>query len=321
MIEDKDISLNFTIAKVMSILMVSTGHYFSNNTLIPFWAPVCCGLFIFGFASGYFTSKKYYDNFNLKEFWKKKFDRLFYKILLISLFLLLIFLFQQKENIWTMQTLLTIIGLSGFMEWFNISMVTPYGNGLWFFTLLLLFYLTYPVLKIWIGNTFFAVILLFILFELSVILHHYFYMGHALWLTILSFYFGVFIANHKDLLTMKNIMIFFVFSTLLFFVLQHYLKYNEIKYFCVQAISIGIVLYLTNYRLNKKIFSIFTVLSGALLEIYFIHTYLFLHFERIHVFLSYILSLTLIVFVSLFLSRLANFLGSGQKSTAFFEIR
>lgn len=308
MLGEKDISVNFSVAKVISILLVATGHYFSTNSSIPFWAPVSCGLFVFGFSSGYFTSKNYRFNFSYRIFWKKKFDRLFYRLLMINLFLLFLFLVQGKAHIWHWQTLLSITGLSGFLDWFNISIITPFGNGLWFFTVLLLFYLIFPLLNRLIYSKNHAVFFLSLFFLFSIVLNHHLYMGHALWLTLLSFYCGVFSDMHGYLITFKNIAVFMIFSVVVFMILKLLLGFNDFNYFIVQIFSFAIVLFLFKYRLNKFTFTVFTSISGAILEIYFIHTYLFVHIENMPTVVPFILSLVLIISVSMILSWSAKYL-------------
>ena len=142
-INQQQISENFTLAKFLAIILVSTGHYFEGSLL---WVPVTVGLFIFAFASGYFTAIKHTQRLPLKRFWIAKFKRLGPPIIVINLFLLALFLLQGREGIWHPHTLLGITGLSGFLNWLDIKSQSPFGAGLWFLTVLLLFYLVYPLL-------------------------------------------------------------------------------------------------------------------------------------------------------------------------------
>ena len=48
-------SFNYSVFKVLSILMVVTGHWHFNFQL-PLWIPITIGLFIFAFSSALFTT-------------------------------------------------------------------------------------------------------------------------------------------------------------------------------------------------------------------------------------------------------------------------
>ena len=139
----KQVSDNFTLAKFLAIILVSTGHYFDGSLL---WVPVTVGLFIFAFASGYFTSLKHSPEMPLGKFWLAKARRLGPPLIVINLFLGILFLVQGREGIWHPHTLLGMTGLTGFLNWFGIANQSPFGAGLWFMTVLLLFYLLYPLL-------------------------------------------------------------------------------------------------------------------------------------------------------------------------------
>ena len=139
----QEVSENFTLAKFLAIILVSTGHYFEGSLL---WVPVTVGLFVFAFASGYFTAIKHTPSLPLKAFWSAKLKRLGPSLIVINLFLLALFLLQGREGIWHPHTLLGITGLSGFLNWLDIKSQSPFGAGLWFLTVLLLFYLIYPLL-------------------------------------------------------------------------------------------------------------------------------------------------------------------------------
>ena len=66
-------SRNYSVAKVLSILTVTAGHWFTGTIL---WIPVTFGLFVFAFSSGYFTSASYGERIERRKFWRNKFQRL-----------------------------------------------------------------------------------------------------------------------------------------------------------------------------------------------------------------------------------------------------
>lgn len=320
-LDSKDISFNYSVAKVLSILLVATGHYFRDSTFIPFWAPVSVGLFIFGFSSGYFTIKKYNDSFSFKSFWKNKFNRLFYKLLVINLFLLVL-LSYKHEYIWNYQTLLAIVGMNGFIDWFKIPYETPLGHGLWFFTLLIIFYLTFPVLKKIVNNKKTANLALFLIFTLSLVLNYRLFVGHALWLTILSFYFGMFMARYNNRLNVTHFAIFIGLTITIYMVIKMFFGYDEADYCFVQMLCIATVCVLNRIKLSRVVFDKINMLSIAILEIYFTHTYLFIYSKKIPIFLTYIVSVSIIILMSLVLSWLSrNFASVLNKMISVFNIQ
>jgi hypothetical protein len=134
---DTNTSRVFDILKFGSICLVFFGHFFGNQ--IPLiWIPVTTALLVFSFSSGYFTHLKYKPHLDVKAFWKNKFQRLGIKLFVINGFLLLMFIFQGRPDIWTWQTFVNMIGLTGILNWFHIPNLSPYGKGLWFFTLLII---------------------------------------------------------------------------------------------------------------------------------------------------------------------------------------
>lgn len=143
MMKPADISYNFSVAKVLSILTVAAAHYFGGLL----WIPTTVALFIFSFSSGYFSSSKYAGDFSVKEFWKAKLVRLGSNLALINLFLLALFLFQGRSNVFTWDSLWGVSGLSAALAWFGLPYHSPFGAGQWFLTVLYIYYLAYPVLE------------------------------------------------------------------------------------------------------------------------------------------------------------------------------
>ena len=99
----EEISESFSVAKFLAILLVVTGHYFEGSLL---WIPVTIGLFVFSFSSGYFTSERYFGHIAIKKFWAGKFKRLLPPLLIVNIFLLLLFLWQGKDDIFHPHTIM-----------------------------------------------------------------------------------------------------------------------------------------------------------------------------------------------------------------------
>ena len=293
------ISYNFEIAKVVAILVVAVAHFFSGSVL---WVPATMGLFLFGFSSAFFTALKYQGGFSKKKFWKNKFSRLGYKLLVINGFLFVLFWLQEKEGIFTWQTLVHLGGWSGVLNWFAIDNPSPFGRGLWFFTLLILFYISYPVLENLSKskNLFFIVNGAFII--LASILHNYVQVGHMLWLTATGFVCGVLIVKvGKEVPVWLSGLTIIVCSLAMVFV-TFGMQIRQWNFYFIFFISLGIVLWLIQVELPRNLFLPFTFFSGCLLEIYIIHTYLMVEITGYRL-VDLFLSITLIVAVAMGLEK------------------
>lgn len=271
---DQNISNNFNIAKVLSILSVISGHYFKEFTFL--WVPATIGLLIFSYSSGFFTWLKYNGCYNKKAFWTKKVERLGFSLVIINIFLLILFLIQGKPGIITWQTAVNMLGLSGFLNWFNIQNISPFGAGMWFFTLLLIFYLSYPGIEYL--NRKKSVSYLFGIFFvfLSYYLHVHIVYGHALWLTACGFVVGVFFARNEFRIPgrLSVLMLGVILSVMLYF--NYLLGIKSYNFFFFLFLGILCIFSLKDCRFPDFLLRTESLFSGCLLEIYLIHSYLFI---------------------------------------------
>src|SRR5471032_2893628 len=139
---DARVSLNFSVAKVVAIFTVLLGHWFSPSIL---WIPVTIGLFIFAYSSGYFTARIYGARLDIRRFWVNKLERLGIRYW-VTLGFLDVVVMIRGGRLFHWHTLVHLFGLSGVLNWLDIHNRSGLGAGLWFFTLLLVFYLVYPCL-------------------------------------------------------------------------------------------------------------------------------------------------------------------------------
>ena len=114
---EKKISQNFTVVKFFSILLVVLGHFPKHFNI---WVVVTIGLLVFSYSSGFFTFIKYNGDFDKKLFLMKKVERLAINLAVIDIFLLILFLLRGETGIWTWQTIVNVIGLNGFLNWFRM---------------------------------------------------------------------------------------------------------------------------------------------------------------------------------------------------------
>ena len=120
MLSQQQISENFSVAKLVLILLVATGHYFDGSIL---WVPVSIALFVFAFSSGYFTAYRYRGTFKISSFFLGKARRLLPSLIAINGFLLLLFIWEGRENIAHTHTFFSAFGLVGFLDWFGVKNV------------------------------------------------------------------------------------------------------------------------------------------------------------------------------------------------------
>lgn len=298
----EDISYNFNVAKVLSILMVATGHYFGG----ALWISATFGLVIFGFSSGFFTAQKYHGSYNIKKFWHAKIVRLWCPILIIDIFLLLLFVAQQRPCIWSWQTLPSLLGMNGLLTWFNLANPSPFGVGLWFFTLLVLFYLFYPLLSRLNQRHSIATAFLLISLVLSTIFNYTILMGHMLWMTAFAFIAGAYWGNYSRPIPPWICLIITFISFCLLLSFNTILDYKPLNYGLILITSLSMIGYLLNKRLPNFGFQHTALLSGCVIQIYFIHTYLFVKLPAVSPVINYVISMLIIITVALGLSKLTE---------------
>jgi hypothetical protein len=287
-------SSNFQVAKVLGILIVATAHFFPDTML---WVPSSVALFVFGFSSAYFTHLKYSQQFDAVPYWTNKVSRLGYSLLVINIFLLVVAFFASSRTIFVWQTLLHLVGLSGLLDWLHIGNASPLGNGMWFFTLLLIFYGVYPLLRMANRNALSSSLVLLIALAGMSYCHFHYPVGYDLWLTAFSFIFGVYIAGHPVHRSTPLYILGGVASVSLMGILNFLLKINDYNFFLNIATSALLTVWLCEAILPAWLLRPISYLSDIVLEIYLIHTYLFFVFTGSK-FADYVLSMCVILFTA-----------------------
>jgi hypothetical protein len=295
-------SFAYSLFKVLSILMVVTGHWFSSSS-IPLWIPTDIGLFIFAFSSGMFTSRIYGVDVDIRAFWRKKLQRLLvrYWVILSCLALLLL---ARDEPVFHWHSLVHYFGLSGFLNLFGHNQ-SALGNGLWFFSLLLLFYISYPYLARLFAATGRNLLVPLAFTAVLVYLDHRIFVGFALWLTILGFILGVYAGSHEIRIAPSVSMASTAVALGAMLVLNVKLGYKDANGVLLALACISSNLWLMNVQIPQlRPLRLLARLEDCLLEIYLIHTYLFLHLTG-HNVLDFPVSLVTII-VSAWLLNLAG---------------
>lgn len=265
------VSINFSVAKGGAALIVMAGHI---GTGIPdYWVVVTVGLLVFSISSGYFTWLRYHDKFEWQRFWRRKVARLIPNLLVIELFLFVLFLAQGREGLWSWHTVLNLAGLGGLLNWFHIPNQSPYGAGMWYLSLLLIFYAVYPLLERLyrrIGSLTVTASGILCLFAL----HHTVVYGHALWLTAAGFLVGVFLSSRQMRLPAVAAA-GMAAATAIGMVVSHAIfKFDSANFFFILTIAVSGILFLFEIELPEIVRHVGGWLSGVLLEIYLLHPYL-----------------------------------------------
>ena len=181
-----DISYNFNLGKVLAVLAVITGHFYAGIGHMlgsVLWFPALLGLMVFAFSSGYFTSMKYSVGYSIRNFWHAKVTRLLGPLLLADIFLICLFLYRGQENVFNWQSTLAWFGCVEVIRWFGMPRDSPFGNGLWFLTQLLIFYAIYPVLERSMRSRGKAMAILLISLTVALVFESVFPMGVYFWTT------------------------------------------------------------------------------------------------------------------------------------------
>jgi hypothetical protein len=299
-----EVSHNFSVAKVIAIFTVAAGHWFTGSLL---WIPVTFGLFVFAFSSAYFTSRIYGVRIDRARFWRKKLERLGLRYWVILTFLAIVVALRGKTVLhW--HTLVHYAGLSGVLNWAHVPSQSGLGGGLWFFTLLLIFYLAYPYLaKLGNSGRTAAVVSAVSIFG-AIYLEEHVRVGHELWLTSLGFILGVMYGSHQPRIGAWVAGSAALLGCLTLAGLNAVAHYNGANTALIAATSIGIAVWLAKARLPqwammKKVAS----LETYLLEIFLIHTYLFIHPTGRSP-LDFLISMALILVAAVAIHRIAGLL-------------
>jgi hypothetical protein len=286
---DPAISLNFSIAKVLSILCVVAGHWFVK---LPLWVPVTMGLIIFAFSSGYLTARLYGPDVDRPRFWRKKLERLGLRSWVILAFLSVVVTVQGRTVLhW--HTLVHAAGMSGVLNWMGIRNHSALGYGMWFFTLLLLFYLAYPFLAR-IGQSASAAIGTALLSTLAAVwLQDHVHVGHELWLTALGFVLGTLFGARQPAWRPAWALLLALAACGALLVLNA-LGHKEFNSLLIALAGIGISAWLATARPRWPAPArSLARLDAWLLEVFLLHVYLFVHPSGLPL-LDFFLSLALI---------------------------
>lgn len=309
-LSSNQVSFNFDLIKVASIILVALGHYNISSGLL--WAPVSVALFMFGFASGYFSSGKYRGNFSTLTFWNNKIRRLFLKILIIDLFLFGIFFFANTDGLFTWMTIPSLFGMTAIFQWFGVKNTSPFGYGLWFFSVLILFYLLFPAISRLIAPIKRAIFFTATALLALAILNHTHPMPYSIWLTISGFIWGCYNGRFPVRFNPKVLTVLIILGTAAFLTFNLALNIKETNYPFLLIISVLCGIFSLSFALPKKLMKLPASLKDCVLEIYFIHYYIHLHinpFDSLHPIPKALVSLTITIICAWLLHKISSSMG------------
>nr|WP_314547125.1 acyltransferase family protein [uncultured Massilia sp.] len=270
-----DVSFNFSVFKVLSMLCVVTSH-FPIMPNVPTWIPTSIGLVIFAFSSAYFTTRIYGLDLDIAAFSRRKIERLAVRYWFL-LFVLAILLLIQGRTVFHWHTVVHVFGLSGFLNLFGRS-ESELGAGLWFFTLLLLFYVSYPYLAklaaISRGEFFYPMLvsLFFIYMDEHVVLPVF------MWVTALGFILGVFCGMYEITVSSRASLAMTTLALALLLANNLVFDYRAANGALVAVAAICTNLWLMKASIPRwKPLLALAKLENILLEIFIVHTYLFVY--------------------------------------------
>ena len=171
---------------------------------------------------------------------------------------------------------------------------SPHGGGMWFFTLLLIFYLLYPLLEYINRKKEISYIFAIGYVLLAFYFHHHIQYGHALWLTSCGFIIGICFARNQVRLPIRLNIALFMLVLILTVYFNFFLKIKYLNFFSIFFISICMILSLHDITFPNFFVKTISYLSDSTLEIYLIHGYLFMtptSYWTVNFFISLILTL------------------------------
>lgn len=206
--------------KLFGLLIICYGHIFAialhgqppGLIMSKWWVLGDICLFYFSMSSAYFTALHYQSPASMQAYWSRKVRRIGFLFLFISAILLIWFLIQGRDHVFSLLTLANLLGLNGFLNWFHIKNTSPLGAGQWFITALFLFYAVYPLMNRYCSSGRRAGILLWTSAAAAMLGEYFLHYGHSLWSTLFGFAAGFYLCRHRPSL---RVSLFFLFAGLL----------------------------------------------------------------------------------------------------------
>lgn len=305
------VSTNFSLFKTLAVFAVVIAHFSQavvHSSSRYLWIAAQLGLGIFAFSSGYFTSTKYGKGFSVKEFWMAKIPRLLGPLLIADVFLCILCLITNKTEVFHWHSIPACLGLSGVFLWFGVVRQTPLGNGLWFFTLLWFFYLLYPFLERVNRQKNLGLAWLVLSLGIAILLVHRAPFGVAFWETAWFFIFGTYCGQHLKHAACAPSVVLLLLCAIGIPITKYAWPISYALTPLLIGTGAGLVLLLTSLTFPTRLSAWLAPLSAVMLEVYVIHTYLFIHIEE-SLLLALLLSMVMVIAMALILAPAGKAMG------------
>ncbi|MDP3439745.1 MAG: hypothetical protein Q8R95_09100, partial [Azonexus sp.] len=192
----------------------------------------------------------------------------------------------------------------GLLNWQGINNHSPFGAGLWFMTVLLIFYLAYPLLAKSLKTTQNALTFLAISAVISTLGHIYATPPYMLWPTVFGFCLGT-ISGQLNWQPKSSLSIALGALAITLMLALNAAGIKQLNLLAIIATAIASVAFLLSVPLKPPINRL-ALLSGSILEIYFIHGYLFIRPQGWPSWLGYLMSMAIILLAAITLNLLAQ---------------
>jgi hypothetical protein len=140
----------------------------------------------------------------------------------------------------------------------------------------------------------------------TTLLHYQISLGYMLWYVIFAFVFGVFIARMGYRPPKTASLAVLVGAVLLLIVVNTIIELKIANYPLLLVVGASLVFVLMTWDLPSRLFGWTLYLSGAITEIYFIHTYVFVSPSGWPVLAGLAASVALVITTALVLSWIAD---------------
>lgn len=296
---------NISIIKGYAALIVVLGHW----VYIPnFWIIQTTALLIFTITSGFLTRLHYQADFSTHQYWKNKILRLCPHLATIYLFLFVVFLVREEKGIFSWITIVHLTGMSGFLNWFHIPPQSPYGEGMWFLTLLLLFYIVYPFINKMYKYSLFSLLFTTIGICCLFILHLYFPYSYSIWVTTAGYLAGLFIIQNKIKISVFYALTLTSIISVSMLIFHFVFHCDTINFWFILGLSTSLfLLCLTDIKTPLFFSKVGLWLSTFMLEIYLLHPYLQFSPTK-NMTINLLLSFFILIAISFGVSKTSNVL-------------
>jgi len=274
--------IGFDFIRTFSIFFVFMAHILNkqshNDIVLLIERSISPGLTmsVLGFISAYLLTSKY-DTFN-GSFYVKRFSRI-YSSLITCLSVITILHLILSYDVINQHSIIHFIGLSFFMELFQVTNKSSLGAGLWFITIINFMYLLLPLIcQIYTHN--YNKVHLFIVVVLCLFFDEVMYGTASGWNVVIAFNIGCYVGLNSNIEVFTKRSLFFYLFTTSILLLFSGLATLEIIPYKVRALLLPWYPFFAVpllYKIGNRIKGLFKAViiwfSSISYEVYILHFY------------------------------------------------